>query len=49
MGCQFRPLLGLMIKSFKLSEHIILSIICGWEKAAVHWQAKILEITGLRY
>jgi ketosteroid isomerase-like protein len=44
---QFRPLLGLMIKSFKLSEHTILSIIVDREKAAVHWQAKVhSRITG---
>jgi ketosteroid isomerase-like protein len=44
---QFRPLLGLMIKSFKLSEHAIHSIIVDGEKAAVHWQAKVhSRITG---
>jgi ketosteroid isomerase-like protein len=44
---KFRPLLGLMIKSFKLSEHTILSIIVDGEKAAVHWQAKVhSRITG---
>jgi ketosteroid isomerase-like protein len=44
---QFRPLLGLMIKSFKLSEHIILSILVDGERAAVHWHAKVhSRITG---
>ena len=44
---EFRPLLGLMIKSFKLSEHTIISIIVDGEKAAVHWQAKVhSRITG---
>src|SRR5580700_711367 len=44
---QFRPLLGLMIKSFKLSEQTILSMIVDGEKAAVHWQAKVhSRITG---
>jgi ketosteroid isomerase-like protein len=44
---QFRPLLGLIIKSFKLSEHTVLSILVDGEKAAVHWQAKVhSKITG---
>ena len=44
---QFRPLLGLLIKSFKLSEYTALSIIVDGEKSAVHWQAKVhSRITG---
>jgi ketosteroid isomerase-like protein len=44
---QFRSLLGLLIKSFKLSEQTILSMIVDGEKAAVHWQAKVhSRITG---
>ena len=38
---QFRSLLGLMIRSFKLSEQTIMSMIVDGEKAAVHWQAKV--------
>ena len=38
---EFRPLLAIMIKSFKLSEQTILSMLIDGGKAAVHWQAKI--------
>jgi ketosteroid isomerase-like protein len=38
---EFRPLLAIMIKSFKLSEQTILSMLIDGAKAAVHWQAKI--------
>lgn len=44
---EFRPLLGIMIKSFKLSEHTILAMLIDGAKAAVHWRAKIYSrITG---
>jgi ketosteroid isomerase-like protein len=44
---EFRPLLAIMIKSFTLSEHRILSMVIDGAKAAVHWQARILSrITG---
>jgi len=44
---QFRPLLRLMIKSFKLSDQTILSMIIEEFKAAVHWRATIYStITG---
>jgi ketosteroid isomerase-like protein len=44
---QFRPLLGLMIRSFKLSDLIILSMIVDGMKAAVHWRVKVQsKITG---
>ncbi len=44
---QFRPLLALMIKTFKISEQSILSIIIDGEKAAVHWRATVhSRITG---
>lgn len=38
---EFRPLLAIMIKSFKLSEQTILSMLIDGGKAAVHWRAKI--------
>jgi ketosteroid isomerase-like protein len=45
---QFRPLLGLMIKSFKLSDLTVLSLIIDGVKAAVHWRVKVhSKITGL--
>jgi ketosteroid isomerase-like protein len=44
---EFRPLLAIMIKSFKLSEQRILAMLIDGAKAAVHWQAKIYSrITG---
>jgi ketosteroid isomerase-like protein len=44
---QFGPLLALMIKSFKLSEMAILSMIIDGVKAAVHWRVKVhSKITG---
>ncbi len=38
---EFHPLLTLMIKSFKLADQRILSMIIDGERAAVHWQALI--------
>jgi ketosteroid isomerase-like protein len=44
---EFRPLLAIMIKSFKLSEQRIHAMLIDGAKAAVHWQAKIYSrITG---
>jgi ketosteroid isomerase-like protein len=38
---EFRPLLAIMIKSFKLSEQTILAMLIDGARAAVHWRAKI--------
>jgi ketosteroid isomerase-like protein len=44
---ELRPLLGLMIKSFKLSDLTILSMMVDGVKAAVHWRVKVQsKITG---
>ena len=44
---EFRPLLAIMLKTFKLSEQTILAMLIDGAKAAVHWQAKIhSRITG---
>jgi ketosteroid isomerase-like protein len=44
---QYRPLLNVMIKAFKLSDQAILSILIDGMKAAVHWQARVYSrITG---
>jgi len=44
---QYRPLLGLMIKSFKLSNQTILSMMIDELKAAVHWRVRVhSKITG---
>ena len=44
---KFRPLLALMIKTFKISDPSILSIIIEGMKAAVHWRATVhSRITG---
>jgi ketosteroid isomerase-like protein len=42
-----RPWLTLLIKSFKVSDQAILSLLIDGNKAAVHWHANILSrITG---
>lgn len=44
---EFRPLLAIMIKTFKLSDESILSLLIDGSKAAVHWRVNILsKITG---
>jgi ketosteroid isomerase-like protein len=44
---EFRPLLAIMIKSFKLTEQTILTMLIDGTKAAVHWRAKVhSRITG---
>jgi ketosteroid isomerase-like protein len=44
---EFRPLLAIMIKTFKLSEQTILAMLIDGTQAAVHWRAKIhSRITG---
>jgi ketosteroid isomerase-like protein len=44
---QFRPLLSVMIKAFKLSDQVILSVLIDGMKAAVHWRARVYSrITG---
>jgi len=44
---EVRPWLALLIKSFKVTDQRILSLIIDENKAAVHWQANILSrITG---
>jgi ketosteroid isomerase-like protein len=45
---QLRPLMALMIKTFKLSDQTILSMIVEGAKAAVHWQARVhSRVTGM--
>jgi ketosteroid isomerase-like protein len=44
---EYRPLLAIMIKSFKLTEQSVLAMLIDGARAAVHWQAKIhSRITG---
>jgi len=44
---KFRPLLALTIKTFKISDQSILSIIIDGVRAAVHWRAAVhSRITG---
>ena len=44
---EFRPLLALLIKTFKLNDMTIISIVIDGAKAAVHWRANIhSKITG---
>jgi ketosteroid isomerase-like protein len=44
---EYRPLLAIMIKTFKLSDEEIVSLVIDGSKAAVHWRAKIFSrLTG---
>lgn len=44
---EIRPWLALLIKSFKVSDQTVLSLIVEDNRAAVHWHANILSrITG---
>jgi ketosteroid isomerase-like protein len=44
---QFRPLLAVMVKSFKLSDLIILSLMIDGLRAAVHWRVRVYsKLTG---
>jgi len=44
---EFRPLLAVMIKTFKLRDQVILAILIDGMKAAVHWRAGVYSrITG---
>jgi ketosteroid isomerase-like protein len=46
-SAQVRPLLSIMVKSFKLSEQSILTMLIDGSQAAVHWRAKVYSrITG---
>ena len=45
---EFRPLLELLIKAFRLTDLTILSMSIDGARAAVHWQANVRsKITGL--
>ena len=44
---EFRPLLKLLIRTFRISDQVILSMIIDGLKAAVHWRANVFSrITG---
>jgi ketosteroid isomerase-like protein len=46
---EYRPLLAIMIKTFKLSDEQIVSLLIDGTKAAVHWRAKIFSrLTGTK-
>ena len=45
---QIRPWLGLLVKTFRLSNHEILSMTIEGAQAAAHWQAQIhSKVTGV--
>ena len=45
---EYQPLLAIMVKTFKLSDQEILSLLIDGAKAAVHWRAKIFSrLTGM--
>jgi ketosteroid isomerase-like protein len=44
---EFRPLLTLLTRTFRISDQAILSMIIDGQKAAVHWRAEVYSrITG---
>src|SRR2546430_13289281 len=44
---EYRPLLAIMIKTFKLSDEQIVSLVIDGAKAAVHWRVNIFSrLTG---
>jgi ketosteroid isomerase-like protein len=44
---EFRPLLAVMLKTFKLRDQVILAVLIDGTKAAVHWRAGVhSRITG---
>jgi ketosteroid isomerase-like protein len=44
---EFRPWLAAMIKTFTLTDHVILAMLIDGQNAAVHWRAKVRShITG---
>jgi ketosteroid isomerase-like protein len=44
---EFRPLMALLIKTFKLTDQTILSMIIDGVRAAAHWRAKVhSKVTG---
>lgn len=44
---QYRPLLAIMIKTFKLNDFELLTLLVEGHRAAVHWRARIYSrITG---
>jgi ketosteroid isomerase-like protein len=44
---EFRPLLAVMIKTFKLRDQVILNMLIDGGRAAVHWRAGVYSrITG---
>src|SRR5690349_22692349 len=46
-AAEYRPLLAIMIKTFKLSDEEIMTLLIDGAKAAVHWRAKIFSrLTG---
>lgn len=44
---EFRPLLTLLMRTFRITDQVILSMLIDGSKAAVHWRANVYSrITG---
>jgi len=44
---EFRPLLTLLMRTFRITDQVILAMLIDGSKAAVHWQANVYSrITG---
>jgi ketosteroid isomerase-like protein len=45
---EFRPWLAMMVKAFRLSDYVLLSLVIDGERAAAHWRVRIhSKITGI--
>lgn len=44
----FRPWLAMLVKTFRINDYRLLSLIVEWPRAAAHWRADIYsKITGV--
>jgi ketosteroid isomerase-like protein len=44
----FRPWLAMMVKAFRLSDYVLLSLVVEWPRATAHWRVDIhSKITGI--
>lgn len=45
---EFRPWLAMMVKVFRLSDYVLLSMVIEWPRATAHWRADIYsKVTGI--
>ena len=45
---EFRPWLAMMVKAFRLSDYVLLSLVIDGDRVAAHWRTRIhSKITGV--